>query len=243
MEEESSRDREKIPRPRNAFILFRQHHHRLLIDELTAQGVEIPHNSKISKMLGVKWQELSGDEKAHWRRLAEKEKTDHERRYPDYRYKPVRKPRKKQIGLSFEQQPPGIQVVPSAMLPAGPPVQQQQADPASQAPYFLRQPAQPYYVHQAYPPGYYVPSTGPMVYQAPMPAPVPLQMQMRMRMYPHSQMQLEVNQQQPHHHQQAGPMYYYTHPPKLHPLILGDRPATRDKNDEEDERNPASGPQ
>lgn len=90
---------EKIPRPRNAFILFRQHHHKLLIDEWTVQGVEIPHNSKISKILGIKWKALAGDEKVYWEEMARKEKSDHEKKYPDYRYKPIRKHKKKQQQL------------------------------------------------------------------------------------------------------------------------------------------------
>lgn len=96
---EPARLTEKIPRPRNAFILFRQHHHKLLIDEWTVQGVEIPHNSKISKILGIKWKALSGDEKIYWEEMARKEKSDHEKKYPDYRYKPIRKHKKKQQQL------------------------------------------------------------------------------------------------------------------------------------------------
>ncbi|GAV53403.1 hypothetical protein ZYGR_0AI06870 [Zygosaccharomyces rouxii] len=85
----------KIPRPRNAFILFRQHHHRLLIDEWTAQGVDIPHNSKISKILGVRWKSLNEQERSHWEEQARKEKCEHEKKYPDYRYKPTRRHRRK----------------------------------------------------------------------------------------------------------------------------------------------------
>ena len=89
----------KIPRPKNAFILFRQHYHRILIDEWTAQGVEIPHNSNISKIIGTKWKGLQPEDKAHWENLAKKEKLEHERKYPEYKYKPVRKSKKKQLLL------------------------------------------------------------------------------------------------------------------------------------------------
>ncbi|CAI4036929.1 hypothetical protein SMKI_16G2260 [Saccharomyces mikatae IFO 1815] len=89
----------KIPRPKNAFILFRQHYHRILIDEWTAQGVEIPHNSNISKIIGTKWKGLQPEEKAHWEDLAKKEKLEHERKYPEYKYKPIRKSKKKQLLL------------------------------------------------------------------------------------------------------------------------------------------------
>lgn len=95
----------KIPRPKNAFILFRQHYHRILIDEWTAQGVEIPHNSNISKIIGTKWKGLQPEDKAHWENLAKKEKLEHERKYPEYKYKPVRKSKKKQLLLKeIEQQ-------------------------------------------------------------------------------------------------------------------------------------------
>lgn len=68
----------RIPRPRNAFILFRQHNHRLLIEEWTTQGVDIPHNSKISKILGSRWKALSDEERGsswHARRSASTRKS------------------------------------------------------------------------------------------------------------------------------------------------------------------------
>ena len=94
----------KIPRPKNAFILFRQHYHRILIDEWTAQGVGIPHNSNISKIIGTKWKGLQPEDKAHWENLAKKEKLEHERKYPEYKYKPVRKSKKKQLLLKEIEQ-------------------------------------------------------------------------------------------------------------------------------------------
>lgn len=95
----------KIPRPKNAFILFRQHYHRVLIDEWTTQGVEIPHNSNISKIIGTKWKGLQPEEKSHWETLAKKEKLEHERKYPEYKYKPIRKSKKRQLLLKeMEQQ-------------------------------------------------------------------------------------------------------------------------------------------
>ena len=86
---------EKIPRPKNAFILFRQHYHKELIDEWTKAGTDIPHNSEISKILGVKWKNISENEKTHWSDLAKEEKLEHLKKYPQYKYKPTRrKPRK-----------------------------------------------------------------------------------------------------------------------------------------------------
>lgn len=101
----------KIPRPRNAFILFRQHHHRLLIEEWTTQGVDIPHNSKISKILGVRWKSLSDEERAHWEEQARKEKYEHEKKYPDYRYKPMRRHRRKgSKQISSQQSSPQLPI-------------------------------------------------------------------------------------------------------------------------------------
>lgn len=93
---------EKIPRPRNAFILFRQHHHKILIDEWTGKGEEIPHNSKISKILGLKWKSLNDEERIYWEDMARKEKIEHEKKYPHYRYKPIRKHKRKQSKLFME---------------------------------------------------------------------------------------------------------------------------------------------
>ncbi|QLQ78876.1 hypothetical protein HG537_0B02240 [Torulaspora globosa] len=192
-------EKEKIPRPRNAFILFRQHNHKLLIDEWTAKGVEIPHNSKISKLLGVKWKELSNEEKVHWKQLAEKEKNDHEKKYPDYRYKPVRKQRKKkevvaavtppqqplQLQPQYQHHPPITHRPTPGLLPFNnytrPQLNEQHHVDAAyrgvyHAPYYWP----PYYMQQPYPYNYYTktpntPAT-PQVYPAGIPFQTPVQM-------------------------------------------------------------------
>ena len=104
----------RIPRPRNAFILFRQHYHRLIFQEQTEKlasersnsdptnenssndnGENIVNsfklNSSVSKTIGLKWKNLSPEERKHWSDLAEKEKADHQMKYPDYKYVPRRK--------------------------------------------------------------------------------------------------------------------------------------------------------
>ncbi|XBW38564.1 hypothetical protein QEN19_004152 [Hanseniaspora menglaensis] len=101
----------RIPRPRNAFILFRQHYHRLIFKEQTekitsekkttacqkAEPAEeelvdsFKLNSSVSKTIGIKWKSLSEEEKKQWCDLAEKEKADHQLKYPDYKYVPRRK--------------------------------------------------------------------------------------------------------------------------------------------------------
>ncbi|CCH42289.1 Sex-determining region Y protein [Wickerhamomyces ciferrii] len=75
-----------IPRPRNAFILFRQQHHQSVLDE----GNVIRTNPDVSRELGKRWRDLSPKEKEHWNKLAEEEKKRHAEKYPGYRYIPRR---------------------------------------------------------------------------------------------------------------------------------------------------------
>lgn len=78
------RSRSKIPRPRNAFILFRQRYHREVLLELH----EMKSNPEVSKELGRRWRALPASEKEHWNTMAKQEKEDHARRYPNYKYAP-----------------------------------------------------------------------------------------------------------------------------------------------------------
>ncbi|ODV92651.1 hypothetical protein CANCADRAFT_43246 [Tortispora caseinolytica NRRL Y-17796] len=75
----------KIPRPRNAFILFRQYNYI---------RVQANHPDKnlpdISKIVGQLWKELDPKEKAVWHRLSLKEKKAHEEKFPEYKYRPRR---------------------------------------------------------------------------------------------------------------------------------------------------------
>lgn len=76
----------RIPRPRNAFILFRQKYHQSVLDE----GSVIRTNPEVSRELGRRWRALSNEERDHWNKLAEEEKTNHAKKYPGYRYTPRR---------------------------------------------------------------------------------------------------------------------------------------------------------
>ncbi|KAK0652074.1 hypothetical protein B0T16DRAFT_434961 [Cercophora newfieldiana] len=75
----------KIPRPRNAFILYRQAHQT----SVKLQNKNLP-NPEISKIIGERWRDEPEEEKNQWKRLAEEEKLRHQRQYPDYRYQPRR---------------------------------------------------------------------------------------------------------------------------------------------------------
>ncbi|KAI1780662.1 hypothetical protein F4818DRAFT_451067 [Hypoxylon cercidicola] len=75
----------KVPRPRNAFILYRQHYQ----GQVAARHPGLA-NPEISKLIGEQWREQPEDVKDSWKRLAEEEKIRHQRQYPDYRYQPRR---------------------------------------------------------------------------------------------------------------------------------------------------------
>ncbi|CAI7566720.1 unnamed protein product [Penicillium manginii] len=75
----------KIPRPRNAFILYRQHHQAAVVTHNPGLA-----NPEISKIIGMQWRALKEGEKNEWRALAEEEKARHAQQYPTYRYQPKR---------------------------------------------------------------------------------------------------------------------------------------------------------
>ncbi|KAF2497870.1 hypothetical protein BU16DRAFT_327412 [Lophium mytilinum] len=75
----------KIPRPRNAFILYRQHHQQTVVARHPGLA-----NPEISKIIGEQWQSESDAVKAEWKGLANEEKSRHLLKYPEYRYQPRR---------------------------------------------------------------------------------------------------------------------------------------------------------
>lgn len=74
-----------IPRPRNAFILFRS---ALVRQDKLPPDVQKDH-CKISRYAGDLWHHLDDVQKAPWLSLAEKEKLHHSATYPGYRYNPA----------------------------------------------------------------------------------------------------------------------------------------------------------
>lgn len=94
---ESKNSNGKVRRPRNAFIIFRSHQHKVFVDSFIKDNKPVPHNSEISKMIGAQWKSLSPKERKVWVDAAEKEKTDHLKKYPDYKYQPVRRKAKKEL--------------------------------------------------------------------------------------------------------------------------------------------------
>ncbi|KAK2757350.1 hypothetical protein FQN54_004864 [Arachnomyces sp. PD_36] len=79
----------KVPRPPNAFILYRQHYHPVIKEEHPEY-----HNNDISVLLGKKWKAETDEVKAHFKDLADKIKRQHAEDHPDYQYAP-RKPSEK----------------------------------------------------------------------------------------------------------------------------------------------------
>ncbi|CCA72393.1 hypothetical protein PIIN_06327 [Serendipita indica DSM 11827] len=74
-----------IPRPPNAFILFRSD---LVARKAVPTSLEADH-STISKIIGVCWRTLPARQRKRWEQKAQEAKALHKERYPDYRYTPV----------------------------------------------------------------------------------------------------------------------------------------------------------
>ncbi|KZT24013.1 hypothetical protein NEOLEDRAFT_1052092, partial [Neolentinus lepideus HHB14362 ss-1] len=73
-----------IPRPKNAFILFRCDYVKRRTKSKSGDG------ASVSKRAGEEWRKLPASEKARYHARAEEEKRRHRIRYPDYAYKPQR---------------------------------------------------------------------------------------------------------------------------------------------------------
>ncbi|KAI9928002.1 hypothetical protein ASPWEDRAFT_184745 [Aspergillus wentii DTO 134E9] len=102
---------EKVPRPPNAFILYRQHHHPLI----KAAYPDLQNNN-ISIMLGKQWKAESDEVKTYYKALANEEKRKHAEIHPDYQYAP-RKPSEKKRRASSRQHVKSTQ---PPMLPDSP---------------------------------------------------------------------------------------------------------------------------
>ncbi|KAL4919994.1 hypothetical protein BDW62DRAFT_199405 [Aspergillus aurantiobrunneus] len=95
----------KIPRPRNAFILYRQHYQGAVV----AQNPGLA-NPDISKIIGEQWRKLPQATKDEWKALAEEEKARHQQQYPEYRYQPRRYGRdgtSRSLSSGLSHNPPG----------------------------------------------------------------------------------------------------------------------------------------
>ncbi|CAB4491335.1 uncharacterized protein OCT59_026808 [Rhizophagus irregularis] len=72
----------KIPRPPNAFILYRRAKQKLITKERS--------NAKISQLLAKMWRDETEEEKLRWRKIADRKKVEHMQAHPGYVYRPKR---------------------------------------------------------------------------------------------------------------------------------------------------------
>nr|AXQ39867.1 HMG-box protein [Pyricularia oryzae]BAC65094.1 MAT1-2-1 [Pyricularia grisea] len=76
---------DKIPRPANAYILYRKDWHPIV--KSANPGI---HNNEISKILGKQWAAETPEVRAEYKELAEEKKREFYAKYPTYRYSPRR---------------------------------------------------------------------------------------------------------------------------------------------------------
>ncbi|KAJ7226069.1 hypothetical protein GGX14DRAFT_342785, partial [Mycena pura] len=72
---------DRIPRPRNAFIIFR------LLAASIPNSVQNDQKRK-SRSAGKIWASLSDEQRKEYEKQADHEKAEHRIKYPDYRFKP-----------------------------------------------------------------------------------------------------------------------------------------------------------
>lgn len=73
----SPRRETHIPRPRNPFMIFRSEYTQAKI----TSDVERDHRH-ISRIVGYLWNNMSEEDKSPYRKMAEQEKIEHQRKYP-----------------------------------------------------------------------------------------------------------------------------------------------------------------
>ncbi|TFY82890.1 hypothetical protein EWM64_g1127 [Hericium alpestre] len=78
------RDASYIPRPPNAFILFRS---SFIKSQQIPDKIE-GNRSSLSKIIGIVWKSLPREEREHWEAQAVKAQAEHRQRYPHWRFRP-----------------------------------------------------------------------------------------------------------------------------------------------------------
>ncbi|KAI0278393.1 hypothetical protein BGY98DRAFT_539262 [Russula aff. rugulosa BPL654] len=73
-----------IPRPPNAFILFRS---SFIKSRHVSTEVETNH-STLSKIIGLTWQNMPHEERQFWHSKAKMAQAEHKRKFPDYAFRP-----------------------------------------------------------------------------------------------------------------------------------------------------------
>lgn len=90
-----NRDPSWIPRPRNAFIIFRceysREHSQGAQDAQSDDGASNPTVKTLSKRAADAWKLLPAPERERYKVLADKEREEHARLYPHYRFRPMKR--------------------------------------------------------------------------------------------------------------------------------------------------------
>lgn len=93
-----------IPRPPNAFILFRS---SFIKSQHVTSEVETNH-STLSKIIGMTWQNLPNGERQAWHMKAKEAQEEHKRRWPQYSFRPVTNKAQKKKRRVRETEPKDI---------------------------------------------------------------------------------------------------------------------------------------
>lgn len=89
-----------IPRPPNAFILFRS---SFIKSQHVSAEVETNH-STLSKIIGMTWQSLPEDERQAWHLKARTALAEHRRKFPKYTFRPTQSKTKSKGGGEGKQE-------------------------------------------------------------------------------------------------------------------------------------------
>ncbi len=92
---EAQRKKANPPRPPNPFILFRNDYTRKHArggPKIRRNAHSGPLEDSHSKRAGQAWRALTAEEKQPWQLLAKKAGEEHAKMYPDYRYRPNKRP-------------------------------------------------------------------------------------------------------------------------------------------------------
>ncbi|KAF8920231.1 hypothetical protein CPB85DRAFT_619444 [Mucidula mucida] len=92
---EAQRKKANPPRPPNPFILFRNDYTRKHArggPKIRRNAHSGPLEDSHSKRAGQAWRALTAEEKQPWQHLAKKAGEEHAKMYPDYRYRPNKRP-------------------------------------------------------------------------------------------------------------------------------------------------------
>ena len=108
----SNKDPNHIKRPMNAFMVWSKEKRKAM-----AQKQPKMHNSEISKILGANWKMMKDEEKRPFIQEAKRLQEKHSQEHPDYKYKPRRRGKAKNL-LKKTPYPMGYPAVDAQVHPA-----------------------------------------------------------------------------------------------------------------------------